>query len=209
MTRSRRLFLFLSLSLTACASPTPSPHPTATVVWPTPPADEPAPGTLLTWPDDSAPMVFVSSGHYLQGARSDDELASENEHPQHAVYITGFWIDQTEGRTRATPRASPPGPAARHWRTARTRARITLTIRPMPTTPSSSSVGSTRTTTAHGRASTCQRRPSGSEPREETMAGAGPGATRGMARGLTFAIQTALTVGAMSRSMMDTATLPR
>jgi len=41
-------------------------------------------------------MVFVPSGHFLQGARPDDELASENERPQHAVYATGFWIDQLE-----------------------------------------------------------------------------------------------------------------
>lgn len=41
-------------------------------------------------------MVFVPSGHFLQGARPDDELASENEYPQHAVYVTGFWIDQLE-----------------------------------------------------------------------------------------------------------------
>ncbi len=41
-------------------------------------------------------MVFVPSGHYLQGAGPDDELASENERPQHAAYVTGFWIDKTE-----------------------------------------------------------------------------------------------------------------
>ena len=96
MTHFRHLLLFLSLSLSACVSPSPSPQPTVTVVWPTPAADEPALGTQRTWPDDPAPMVFVPSGHYLQGALPDDELASENERPPHAVYVTGFWIDQTE-----------------------------------------------------------------------------------------------------------------
>ena len=41
-------------------------------------------------------MIFIPSGHFVQGARPNDELASDNEHPQHAIYVTGFWIDQTE-----------------------------------------------------------------------------------------------------------------
>ncbi|HLF28016.1 MAG TPA: SUMF1/EgtB/PvdO family nonheme iron enzyme [Anaerolineae bacterium] len=86
----------LAILLAGCAVLERAPLPTATIQWPTPRAGELAPGALREWPNDASPMVFVSSGHFLQGARPDDELASDNERPQHAVYITGFWIDKTE-----------------------------------------------------------------------------------------------------------------
>jgi formylglycine-generating enzyme required for sulfatase activity len=39
-------------------------------------------------------MVFVPAGEFLMG--SPEKIGIENEHPQHSVYLDGFWIDQTE-----------------------------------------------------------------------------------------------------------------
>ncbi len=88
--------LCVACLVSGCASPTLAPAAAQTIVWPTSPAGEPAPGTLRRWPTADSPMVFVPSGQFLHGARPGDELASENESPQHAVYVTGFWIDQIE-----------------------------------------------------------------------------------------------------------------
>jgi len=44
-------------------------------------------------------MHFVPAGTFLMGAAEDDELASEDEQPQHEVRLSAFWMDETEVTT--------------------------------------------------------------------------------------------------------------
>jgi formylglycine-generating enzyme required for sulfatase activity len=41
-------------------------------------------------------MVYVPAGEFLMGSTDDDPDASDDEKPQHAVYLDAFWIDRTE-----------------------------------------------------------------------------------------------------------------
>ena len=43
---------------------------------------------------DGMEMVFVPAGEFTMG--SPEEIANDNEHPQHEVYLDAYWIDQTE-----------------------------------------------------------------------------------------------------------------
>lgn len=45
---------------------------------------------------DNMKMVYVSAGEFLMGSSDDDRLADEDEKPQRLVYLSGYWIDQTE-----------------------------------------------------------------------------------------------------------------
>jgi formylglycine-generating enzyme required for sulfatase activity len=38
----------------------------------------------------------VPAGEFLMGAAAEDALAKDHEKPQHQVYVSAFWIDQTE-----------------------------------------------------------------------------------------------------------------
>jgi formylglycine-generating enzyme required for sulfatase activity len=43
---------------------------------------------------DGATMVYVPEGEFLMG--SQQGVGNPSEYPQHSVYLSGFWIDQTE-----------------------------------------------------------------------------------------------------------------
>jgi formylglycine-generating enzyme required for sulfatase activity len=87
--------------------PTPTPvPPTAT---PLPPTPTPAPPTATpsppseavlgdTWlrPADGMVLVYVPAGEFKMGSVESEPCAHLDELPQHAVYLDGFWIDQTE-----------------------------------------------------------------------------------------------------------------
>lgn len=57
-----------------------------------------APSALVTQISDvdGMPMVFISGGEFLMGAGESDVDAGDVEKPAHEVYLSGFWIDQTE-----------------------------------------------------------------------------------------------------------------
>jgi len=54
------------------------------------------PGRELEWEKDGAVMVKVPAGDFLMGSKEDAPDANDNEHPQHTVYVSEFWIDKTE-----------------------------------------------------------------------------------------------------------------
>jgi eukaryotic-like serine/threonine-protein kinase len=47
-------------------------------------------------PDDGVEMVCIPAGEFIMGASDADTLASNNEKPQHTVYLDAYWIDRTE-----------------------------------------------------------------------------------------------------------------
>jgi formylglycine-generating enzyme required for sulfatase activity len=51
-----------------------------------------------TWvsPIDNKNLMCVPSGEFIMGASDADQLADEDEKPQHKVYLNAFWLDQTE-----------------------------------------------------------------------------------------------------------------
>jgi formylglycine-generating enzyme required for sulfatase activity/uncharacterized caspase-like protein len=55
-------------------------------------------GIGSTWvsPVDGMVMVYVPEGEFLMGSTDSDPMASDDEKPQHRVYLDAFWIDQTE-----------------------------------------------------------------------------------------------------------------
>ena len=105
------LFFLAVLScmvLAACsASPTPGLEPTDTPVLAGPVAGE-------TWTRlaDGMAMVYVPAGEFLMGSDEQDidhalqtcnetqgdceRIVLDAEHPQHSVYLDGYWIDRTE-----------------------------------------------------------------------------------------------------------------
>jgi formylglycine-generating enzyme required for sulfatase activity len=85
-------------SPTATPSPTPVP-PTATplpVVYSSVPPANPSLGDVWARPTDGMLMVYVPGGTFPMGADEGDPDAREDELPQHAVTLAGFWIDRTE-----------------------------------------------------------------------------------------------------------------
>ena len=72
----------------ATAAPTPLPSPTP----------EPALGigSTMISPVDGMLLIFVPNGEFLMGAADWDNQATDDERPQHIVYLDAFWIDQTE-----------------------------------------------------------------------------------------------------------------
>lgn len=75
---------------------TPSPTSTAQSTLPPMPSVTPSLGIGSTRisPMDGAPMVFVPSGDFTMGSSDSDSHASDNEKPQHVVYLDAFWIDK-------------------------------------------------------------------------------------------------------------------
>ncbi|MEN6620589.1 MAG: SUMF1/EgtB/PvdO family nonheme iron enzyme [Smithella sp.] len=63
-----------------------SPKPAAT--------QAPVAMTVEVSPKDGMTMVYVPSGEFLMG--SLEGTGENNEHPQHTVYLSGYWIDKTE-----------------------------------------------------------------------------------------------------------------
>jgi serine/threonine-protein kinase len=84
--------LIPSPTYTALASTTPI--PTATTL--------PSPtltlgvGSILLSEKDGMLLIYVPAGDFLMGSTDMDELADDDEKPQHSVALDAFWIDQTE-----------------------------------------------------------------------------------------------------------------
>jgi serine/threonine protein kinase len=53
-----------------------------------------SPDSNIISPIDGMELVFVPAGDFLMG--STEEIGYANEHPQHTVYLDGYWIDKTE-----------------------------------------------------------------------------------------------------------------
>ena len=105
---------FLALAVIACIcipTPTPPEPPTerptlpptaaptaAPTVEPTPegPPVGPSLGDTRIRPADGMVMVFVPGGTFQMGSAEGDPTANDDEFPQHAVTLDGFWMDQTE-----------------------------------------------------------------------------------------------------------------
>ena len=81
-----------------CVSPVPltatSQPPTPTPVLSTPTPAEPVAVATRVWEKDGAVMVYVPAGDFIMG--SPDGEGYDDEHPQHTVYLSEFWIGQTE-----------------------------------------------------------------------------------------------------------------
>ena len=78
--------------------PMPTAAPTLTPEPPTPtkPLPTAVPEGEQAWEIDDSVMVHVPAGEFLMGSKEDDPDSSDNEHPQHTVYVSEFWIDKTE-----------------------------------------------------------------------------------------------------------------
>lgn len=91
------------LTILVAPTPTPTITPTATsTVLPTATstptitdAPEPEAGAKRVGPN-GAIYVYIPAGEYLRGSDDSDELASDREKPQRSIYISDFWIMQTE-----------------------------------------------------------------------------------------------------------------
>jgi len=64
----------------------------------TPTSTSPTPGisSTLVAEIDGMVMVFVPAGEFSMGSNMTDPEADDDEQPLHAVYLTEYWIDQTE-----------------------------------------------------------------------------------------------------------------
>ncbi len=76
-----------SVAMTANA-PTPTVTPTAT--------PEPALGTNRVSAIDGMVEIYIPSGTFIMGSTDDFNEAELQEKPQHNVFLSGYWIDQTE-----------------------------------------------------------------------------------------------------------------
>ena len=56
---------------------------------------EPQAGATRMREKDDAVMVYVPAGEFLMGSGDKDKDASDDEKPQHKVFLDGFWIDRT------------------------------------------------------------------------------------------------------------------
>ena len=52
----------------------------------------PAAGETRTRDADGMVMVFVPAGEFLMGSPAGE--GSDDEHPQHTVYLDAYWIDR-------------------------------------------------------------------------------------------------------------------
>jgi len=78
------------------ASPTAPPTLTPEPPTPTKPQPTAVPGREQVWEKDGSVMVHVPAGEFLMGSKEDDPDAYADEHPQHTVYVSEFWIDKAE-----------------------------------------------------------------------------------------------------------------
>ncbi len=87
--------------LIASRTPTPMSAPTVAATLtpepptPTKPLPTAVPGRERVWEKDGSVMVHVPAGEFLMGSK-DDPDADDDEHLQHTVYVSEFWIDKTE-----------------------------------------------------------------------------------------------------------------
>lgn len=56
----------------------------------------PEAGDIWINPKDGAEYVFIPSGTFMMGSAADDQLAEDDERPQHPVTLDGYWILRTE-----------------------------------------------------------------------------------------------------------------
>jgi len=88
------------VSPTSTATPPPGPTATPTLTpeppTPTEPRPTAVPGRERIWEEDGSVTVLVPAGEFLMGSKEDDPDAHGDEHPQHTVYVSEFWIDKTE-----------------------------------------------------------------------------------------------------------------
>ncbi len=56
----------------------------------------PVTGTVKISEIDGAEMVYVPAGEFIMGSSDSDSMASNDEKPQHTVYLDAFWIDKYE-----------------------------------------------------------------------------------------------------------------
>jgi formylglycine-generating enzyme required for sulfatase activity len=54
-----------------------------------------SPGEKMVSPSDEMVIVFIPAGEYLMGSLETDIGADYDEMPQHLVYLSAFWMDQT------------------------------------------------------------------------------------------------------------------
>ena len=47
------------------------------------------------WHSWEPEMIHIPPGRFLMGSRLEDKDARENEHPQHTVYLDGYWIGKS------------------------------------------------------------------------------------------------------------------
>jgi serine/threonine protein kinase len=64
-----------------------------------PPADAVV-GDAWMSPADGMVLMYVPEGEFLMGSAESDSHAYDNEKPQNAVYLSGYWIDRTEVTNR-------------------------------------------------------------------------------------------------------------
>lgn len=62
----------------------------------TPTSSGPLPGDTRHRPADHMEMVYVPAGEFVMGAIEGAAVASDQERPQHTVYLDAFWIDSVE-----------------------------------------------------------------------------------------------------------------
>ena len=60
------------------------------------PTSEPELGSTMVSPVDGMTMVFVPEGDFVMGSAPSDPNARDDELPQHTVFLSDYWIDQTE-----------------------------------------------------------------------------------------------------------------
>jgi len=70
-------------------------------------------GDTWTRPADGMVMVYVPAGEFLMGSSDADSQASDNEKPQHTVYLDGYWIDRTEVTNAQYRKCVEAGPCRR------------------------------------------------------------------------------------------------
>jgi formylglycine-generating enzyme required for sulfatase activity len=51
---------------------------------------------MISHSSEAPLMVHVPAGEFLMGSNEGDADAEDDEHPQHSVYVSEFWIDKTE-----------------------------------------------------------------------------------------------------------------
>lgn len=84
--------------VTNTTMPTVEPTSTATLI-PTQ-AKVYASGAQETWSIDGSIGLYVPEGYFWMGAGDDDAKAKAIEKPRHKVFLSAFWIDQTEVTNR-------------------------------------------------------------------------------------------------------------
>lgn len=79
---------------TFTATPTSSATPPPTIT-PSPTPQFPKGASIIS-DSDGMKQLSIPSGEFRMGTLEDGEWISENEMPQHLVYLDGFWMDETE-----------------------------------------------------------------------------------------------------------------